>query len=233
MEKKLLLTFCQFYDGAKENPFEKGARKNKQDQNRAMLWFCESCWCIEMSNADSVYEIPQGLAEYVGEYKAKGLETFMQSDGVPLSLKALLFNRYMRGSMDGDVEPFKRFYFEYYGIWDYCCKSRSQLIDTCHYYKGEKEPPEGVDVLFWGYEQHWVETVEREIINNERGSSVASWVREYRRDGLHYFEPKTDYHAPESLKALLYNRFSHFNRPEPEEFKDWFKKEYLGNIKKH
>ena len=43
-----------------------------------------------------------------------GLETFSLDDGVPLSLKAILFNRYMHWSYGGTVAGFKTFYFEHY-----------------------------------------------------------------------------------------------------------------------
>lgn len=31
--------------------------------------------------------------------------------------------------------------------------TREELILDCRYYNGEKEPPEGIDNLMWGYEE--------------------------------------------------------------------------------
>jgi hypothetical protein len=52
------------------------------------------------------------------EYVAVGLSDFENADGVPITLKSLLFNRYAQGNMSSladCVEPFKKFYKQYYG----------------------------------------------------------------------------------------------------------------------
>lgn len=104
MEKELTHN-CHYYKGEQQNPFE------GIDQNKAMLWFYESVWARETSQPNS-----DCYASIVDEYNFAGLTDFEQGDGVPLSLKALLFNRYCKGcySMLDAVEPFKKFYREYY-----------------------------------------------------------------------------------------------------------------------
>lgn len=244
MRKELLLRYCRYYDGAEENTFEvkeRNRRKNEPhvDKNCMMLWFYEMAWCADFRHAKSIDDVSPMLQEdYIVEYKHAGLETFHQGDGVPLSLKALLFNRYMRGSMDGNVEPFKRFYNNYYGLAEYGYNTRSEIIERCHYYKGEESVPEGVNELFWGYEKDWVDTVEREFINNEPTCALWNWISQYRSDGLYDFHLTSCQlnnlgydDTPVSLKALLYNRYSHWLRPDPKKFKTWYKVNYCKYLK--
>jgi hypothetical protein len=87
---------CKYYKGEFENPYK--------DQNKEMLWFYESMWY----NSEKKYD--------TGEYIAYGLENFMGNDSVPITLKALLFNRYAKGcfSLQDAVQGFKEFYHKYY-----------------------------------------------------------------------------------------------------------------------
>ena len=50
------------------------------------------------------------------EYLFSGLSDFEKFDDIPITLKALLFNRYCKTaqSMLSAVEPFKKFYHKYY-----------------------------------------------------------------------------------------------------------------------
>lgn len=107
MNKKDLLQFCRYYKGEASNPFE------GKDQNKASLWDYERFW-IEQNFTDSGRNT---LAEYIGDYASVGLSLFEMQDDTPASLKALLFNRYCywkSGSMADCVEPFKKFYHQYY-----------------------------------------------------------------------------------------------------------------------
>lgn len=106
MNKKDLLPFCRYYKGETKNPFD------EKDQDKAMLWFYENCW-IEQVSTGKGKEI---MMEYISEYSNAGLSMFEINDEIPVSLKALLFNRYSRGaySMADAVEPFKEFYHKYY-----------------------------------------------------------------------------------------------------------------------
>lgn len=102
MDKKELLKFCRYYKGEDDCHFK--------EQNKSMLWFYERAWVYEMSN-DS-----KDLYIYIEEYIRHGLRTFEMFNNIPLTLKALLFNRFARTfqSMAEAVEPFKTFYIEYY-----------------------------------------------------------------------------------------------------------------------
>ncbi len=97
----------KYYKSEQTNPYE------GRDQNKAMLWFYERCYKLTIVNAkynDNPFE------EYISDYIRSGLGYFEYSDGVPITLKAYLFNRYAKGSQSlaEAVEPFKKFYMEYY-----------------------------------------------------------------------------------------------------------------------
>lgn len=102
MDKKELLKSCRYYKGEDDCPF--------REQNKSMLWFYECAWINEMLNNGN------SLSIAIEEYIRLGLGAFEQFDDIPLSLKALLFNRYGRTSqsMTEAVEPFKKFYKKYY-----------------------------------------------------------------------------------------------------------------------
>ena len=61
-------------------------------------------------------ENPQYLKDMVEEYKFFGLENFNINDGVPIGIKAILFNRYMHwcGGYGDDAESFRTWYVENY-----------------------------------------------------------------------------------------------------------------------
>lgn len=97
-----LLKSCRYYRGEAENPFE------GKDRNKAMLWFYERAWLSDWGS--------RSLDEMIADYVGVGLAHFESKDGIPISLKALLFNRYakMEQSMSDAVEPFKDFFRKYY-----------------------------------------------------------------------------------------------------------------------
>ena len=107
-ELKKLLCKCHYYKGEENAPFEGIG----DDQNKSMLWFYERCWVFEMMGAKE--ERSGLLGEYLSEYLGKGMGKFRADDSTPITLKALIFNRYMRGSFGGNPEPFKKFYNKYY-----------------------------------------------------------------------------------------------------------------------
>lgn len=112
MDEKELIQICRFYKGENENPFE---GKNIDNHNAAALWFYERHWVKWiLSNPENRHQ----LGIYVDDYNRCGLEDFEKDDGTPLSLKALLFNRFAKGSQsEADaVEDFKEFYKNEYQI---------------------------------------------------------------------------------------------------------------------
>jgi len=55
----------------------------------------------------------QLLQDIVGRYHKLGLDSFDTTDGTPLTLKALLFNRYEQW-LEGGPEDFKKWYRRVY-----------------------------------------------------------------------------------------------------------------------
>lgn len=105
--REKLIYLCRYYHGQEKNPYE---GKNPELES---LWFYESSWVTHMEHGiDSEYA--ETLGEYLIEYINAGLRNFRDTDQIPISLKAFIFNRFMRGSMDGDTEPFKKFFNKYY-----------------------------------------------------------------------------------------------------------------------
>ena len=103
-DREKLMELCKSYKGEKENPY-------KGEQNKACLWSYERAWLLEFAKPHS-----RLLMSYLSQYTAVGLTCFSTHDGVPVTLKALLFNRYARTQYSDyeAVESFKRFYNKYY-----------------------------------------------------------------------------------------------------------------------
>lgn len=101
MDRKTLLQYCRYYKGGDVCPF---------DDERQMLWFYEQSWVTAMLNDDDMLE------EYISDYVIVGLHDFSVTDDVPMSLKALLFNRYAKTaqSMVSAARPFRDFYKRFY-----------------------------------------------------------------------------------------------------------------------
>ena len=97
--------------------------------------------------------------------------------------------------------------------------TREDYIGFCRYYNGEDECPKGVRVSFWEYERSWVD------MSMSQGYILSNMIDDYIAYGLANFEV-TD-NAPMSLKAVLFNKFSHWSGCDTEGFKRWYKKEYL------
>lgn len=105
--KNSLLKSCRFYRGESSNPYE------GKNSDKAMLWSYEQMWVKRaergLSPADS---------DTLDDYEAYGLKSFSADDGVPLSLKAFLFGRFMHWQggygMEVDAENFRQFYLRQY-----------------------------------------------------------------------------------------------------------------------
>lgn len=112
MDEKELIQVCRFYKGEDENPFE---GKNTGNGNAGILWFYERHW-VKIILGDPNNRHPFGI--YVDEYIHCGLEDFEKEDGTPLTLKALLFDRFAKGcwSKASAVEGFKEFYKNDYQV---------------------------------------------------------------------------------------------------------------------
>jgi len=106
MKKEDLLHHCRFYKGEKTNPNPEG--------NSALFWDYERVWIQEMTKPSMQSDF---ISDCISEYVGIGLGDFEKTDDTPLSLKAVLFNRYCHwnsGSTLDCVEPFKEFYINDY-----------------------------------------------------------------------------------------------------------------------
>lgn len=79
------IKYCRYYHGEETCP-----ERLKLLPSGEMLWFYEMKWVQFIFNGDC-------LKLDVDEYVAYGMSDFSSEDGVPISLKALLFNRYYKG----------------------------------------------------------------------------------------------------------------------------------------
>lgn len=105
----------------------------------------------------------------------------------------------------------------------------NELIKKCRYYKGEKKCPSSLEKKglsnIWYYEQIWIE---REDLRDENSTNT----KEYISLGLEGFN--ADDGVPISLKALLFNRHSHWTdgygiESDENNFKEWYFNFYLVN----
>lgn len=100
-QREELIKQCRYYKGEEENPFE----GNENSQNAKMFWEYERGWVFSTLRGDT-FEI------IIDDYKWHGLDGFRADDGIPMSLKALLFNRYVHwcGGYGNDREGFINFF---------------------------------------------------------------------------------------------------------------------------
>lgn len=95
---KWLLDFCSYYNGNGNTGV---------DHTNSMLWEYEKVWVMKMQNWNF------SLGEF-NEYIHSGLGDFNADDGVPVTLKIILFNRYMHWSYGATAEGFKQWYLATY-----------------------------------------------------------------------------------------------------------------------
>jgi len=105
MDAKELIKQCRYYHGEEFCP-----EQLKQFRAGESLWFYEMKWVEFHLQGDT-----DTLEWNNREYNAYGMSDFSQNDGVPLSLKALLFNRFYK---EGYVKPggaeFRHWYLQTY-----------------------------------------------------------------------------------------------------------------------
>lgn len=102
MDKEDAISFCRYYHGESECPFK--------DVERSTLWKIEGMWTDKITSGIAVDILDRALQEYI----SYGLGEFQMSDGVPISLKAILFNRLMKYNDRIDIDAFKQYYQCFY-----------------------------------------------------------------------------------------------------------------------
>lgn len=98
-----LIKYCRYYKGEEFCPED-----ISKDENES-LWYYEQLWVKRDELRDEKGYNTTGYIDY-------GLKDINDDDGVPITLKALLFNRYCHwsGGYGNDVEGFKKWYKKYY-----------------------------------------------------------------------------------------------------------------------
>lgn len=101
-----LLNLCKYYKGEDECPVELSRK------GYATIWRYEKIW-VENPAFRNELDVKTNTNFY--EYKQAGLIDFNVDDGVPVTLKALLFNRYRywSGEYENVPEGFKQWYKEF------------------------------------------------------------------------------------------------------------------------
>ena len=96
---------------------------------------------------------------------------------------------------------------------------KKEYLPFCLYYKGEKECPKDVKASFWEYEKKWIE------LSVKKDDSLGNMLNDYIAYGLSEFEQMDN--TPITLKALLFNRYSHWQNCDIDGFKKWYNTEYI------
>lgn len=74
--------------------------------------------------------------------------------------------------------------------------------------------------MFWGYEAAWIDRM------LDKGYDFGNELHDYLSYGLADFSVFDD--TPITLKALLFNRFCHWQGVNIEDFKNWYKTQYYA-----
>ena len=77
------------------------------DPESKMFASCERFWVERMTDDDFSFE------DLLQDYVDAGLQDFEKTDDTPITLKAMLFNRFCKYMDCVDVSEFKKFYLRY------------------------------------------------------------------------------------------------------------------------
>ena len=97
MDKKEALEQCRYYKGKPDCPYEEGSLQQT-------AWSFERLWVNAVEKDSPVVE------RAIEEYKQSPLSGYRSDDGVNLSLRAFLANRFFYHWGREDVPEFKAFY---------------------------------------------------------------------------------------------------------------------------
>jgi hypothetical protein len=107
--------------------------------------------------------------------------------------------------------------------------SKSELLQFCRFFKGEAQNPfEGKDpekAQLWNWEACWVSFADATFVdeNSEESQLLSQVIQEFADAGLSDFQSMDG--RPATLKAFLFNRFSHWD--ESGDFERWYVEKYL------
>lgn len=127
-----LIKQCRYYRGEEDNPFEKELESHEVDKSmlpppecmhteyrgltagevhelcyKSTVWGYERTWVQFVLSGDEA----DYLQEIVGDFVRAGLEDLNEVDDTPISLKAVLFNRYIHwGGGYSGAKSFREWY---------------------------------------------------------------------------------------------------------------------------
>lgn len=188
-KRKHLILACRFFDGSDTCDYKERLDAHEVDKthlpssecmkdeytlpdeevrrllNACTVWNYEKHW-VEASLQG------HGDSGCTKEYIDYGNEDFNADDGTPISLKALLWNRYYHwGGWMPDQESFRNWYRKYYACEPTNREKRAELrkpelIAKCKYYHGETSNPWNFAMsagfnhwrkTYWHLEKQWVD----------------------------------------------------------------------------
>lgn len=100
MKKEDLLKYCRYYHGED--------KCKSTDADVQMLFKIERAWVDMMCSIDGDFR------RFLDNYIEAGLKDFNVTDDVPVTLKAVLFNRFTQYNDRVDVNAFKQWYKKHY-----------------------------------------------------------------------------------------------------------------------
>ena len=109
MTREELILDCRYYNGEEEVP-------NTLPAGKEIFWDYERVWVKWVLEGDDILQ--RHIDHYTKEYDLPNL--LPESDGTPLGIKAILFNRYdhwigyMGGSIEKYAQQFKAWYLSTY-----------------------------------------------------------------------------------------------------------------------
>ena len=230
-----LLASCRFYKGEEENPFEQELDAHEVDKSHlpppecmhteyqgltneeidrlecsATAWKYERMW-VEMSQKKDDF-----LLQMEEEYINHGLSDLYPYDGVAISLKALLFNRYCHWGYT-DPDGFRKWYTHAYhpeieqqeaARAKEREERKQELLKKTLFYKGEDTCPEAILAMngmcgcYWDYERVWVQS---ELDPDEDYTNMVSYFQTNIQKNKPIYKP-----VPLGLQAIFANRIEHW-----------------------
>lgn len=102
MKREDAISSCRYYKGEKVGNYQ---HPETQTFNKI-----ERAW-VELVTHD---DLTDELSERLSEYLSAGLRDFEKFDNTPITLKAVLFNRFIKYNERYDIEAFKKWYEKNY-----------------------------------------------------------------------------------------------------------------------
>lgn len=208
-KRRHLMLECRFFNDETENPFKKELEANDTEESKVKLlesavkaWEYERWWVdnIQTTNLESLVE----------EYNRHGCDGFEEDDGTPVTLKAVLWNRFYQDMerTETDSDSYKKWYLDdYHSRQTFrqvrADERRKTLIPKCRFYKGgDMCTTESLTHnMFWEYERLWVEALSYSFQNGEQ------WRQVFHDEHLWLLARKHE--IPASLIGLLCERYKH------------------------